>query len=375
MVVVSACGFACSSPKPDDSRPAATEGGSEGSSATGGDDASTDSTMASDGSTTPDSPDEAGPDADAGSGDAEHVDAAPADAAPDVDAAPADAGPDVLPGPSAIDPGHLRLWLTADRGMGCTAVPSTDGGVGRRVTYWADQSGHSDDAFLMLGELGPRCEVDGGAHAANGVQLPYFSAPQTGNVIDETLDVDLSFLTSPAYTVFAVERRWADYSLNSPQYQESILGTSEPPAVEAQNPQTCATVTPDQIFSLAYRYGDSALDLEFDQWCGVNIIYSGVSAVPSSPPAPLALDMVRLDPTSGHELWVDGDKVGTNTMTDPIVYASGGAIGRAFIVTTVSGQDMRFRGDIAEILAYDTALSDVDRVKVEAYLRGHWGLP
>jgi hypothetical protein len=38
------------------------------------------------------------------------------------------------------------------------------------------------------------------------------------------------------------------------------------------------------------------------------------------------------------------------------------------------GQDMRFRGDIAEIVAYDTSLADAQRMQVESYLRGHWGL-
>jgi hypothetical protein len=34
---------------------------------------------------------------------------------------------------------------------------------------------------------------------------------------------------------------------------------------------------------------------------------------------------------------------------------------------------MRFRGDIAEIVAHDTSLADSQRTEVESYLRRHWG--
>ncbi len=271
--------------------------------------------------------------------------------------------------PIRARPTHLRLWLTADKGLSCAPVTPT----AHRVTYWADQSGHGDDAYLQRGQVGPRCAIAGGSHSVSGVDLPYFSAPQNGNVIDETLDVDLSFLASTAFTVFVVERRWADYGPGTGADQEVVLGTSEPPSVEAANPQTCGSVTPNQIFSLGFRYGSSAPSLTYDQWCGIGMSATA-SAVPSTPPSPMSLDTVRLDPVNGHQLWVDGTQVANNASTSTIVYAQGGAVGRGFIVTNVSGQDMRFRGDIAEIVAYDTSLADAQRMQVESYLRGHWGL-
>ena len=49
---------------------------------------------------------------------------------------------------------------------------------------------------------------------------------------------------------------------------------------------------------------------------------------------------------------------------------TGGAIGRAY----ESRGDNCFRGDIAEIVIFDAALSDVDAPAMEAYFREHWRL-
>lgn len=47
-----------------------------------------------------------------------------------------------------------------------------------------------------------------------------------------------------------------------------------------------------------------------------------------------------------------------------------GAIGRGIIANSKS--DTRFRGDIAEIVIYDTALDTGEKNKVEMYLGRHW---
>jgi hypothetical protein len=57
-----------------------------------------------------------------------------------------------------------------------------------------------------------------------------------------------------------------------------------------------------------------------------------------------------------------------------LVTATGGAIGRSIDQTTVSGQDLRYRGDIAEIAIYDTTLSDADLVAIEKGLSARWAL-
>lgn len=49
---------------------------------------------------------------------------------------------------------------------------------------------------------------------------------------------------------------------------------------------------------------------------------------------------------------------------------SGGSIGRAY----ENRSDNRFCGDIAEIVIFDAALSDVEAQAMETYFREHWRL-
>jgi hypothetical protein len=64
--------------------------------------------------------------------------------------------------------------------------------------------------------------------------------------------------------------------------------------------------------------------------------------------------------------------VAIDSDTSPLSTASDGAIGRALVQTTILGVDPRFRGDIAEVIVYDTALSDSDRAAVDTYLTNRW---
>jgi hypothetical protein len=278
--------------------------------------------------------------------------------------ADADAGTDAPPGPVpiAVAPSNLRLWLTADKAMPC------DHG---RVTIWHDQSGRGDDAVLQHAQLGPQCLGPTSAHAANGVALPYFSRPMsatTPNVVDETLDVDLQFLASSSYTIFAIERRWADQG-------GTLVGTTLP--IPDQHPFTCNNlqgVLPNSLVSFGYTfYGSNAApQITLDQVCNV-LIAPATSFVPNPPPAPLTEDMARFDTQSGHELWVNGVRVDFNADTSPATIALSGAVGRGYADSSW-GYDARFDGDIAEILVYDTALDDASRLRVENYLRAHWSL-
>jgi hypothetical protein len=44
------------------------------------------------------------------------------------------------------------------------------------------------------------------------------------------------------------------------------------------------------------------------------------------------------------------------------------------ILTTASGYDSRFQGDIAEIATYDVALGDADRIAVEGAMMARWAI-
>ena len=63
----------------------------------------------------------------------------------------------------AVGAGHLQAWLTADRGVTCTAG---------EITKWADQTSHHHDASNGS-HKGPQCPAT--LHALAGVNLPYFS--------------------------------------------------------------------------------------------------------------------------------------------------------------------------------------------------------
>jgi hypothetical protein len=95
---------------------------------------------------------------------------------------------DTLPSVAA---GHLRAWLTADRGVTC---------VGGEITSGADQSGNHRDANHGS-HKGPQCPAT--LHTVAGVNVPCFSAPgTTAPLVGETLDFGLGFLSGTDYTIF-----------------------------------------------------------------------------------------------------------------------------------------------------------------------------
>jgi hypothetical protein len=265
--------------------------------------------------------------------------------------------------PGTAGPSHLRLWLTADVGVHCESG---------RVTRWADQSQHGDDALLGHSQLGPQCQIPTNPHSVNGIDLPYFSAPVSAvnpNVVDETLDVDLSFLVGTSFTLFAVSRRWADPVSTNPG--EYLLGTAVASAFETGS-ASCATAPHDSTLSFGYIDNGGSLNLTLDEGCdGLNALDT---PVPQNPPGPMSRATAMFGASAGRTLWINGVQVSSDLKTTPLAAAMGGAVGRAIFQTTASGYDQRFRGDIAEIVVYDAALADAERKSVEDYLAKHWGL-
>ncbi len=267
-----------------------------------------------------------------------------------------------LPLPVATARGHLRLWLTAQAGVRCSSG---------RVITWADQSGNHDDAILKKGQLGPQCQIMGNPHSVDGVDFPYFSAPESDaspNVLDETLDVDLSFLARSDYTFFTVERRWADATGKE---QELVFGTTMPVSLEQMARTDCTSISRNIALVFGYvDYANSAVSVTLDQSC--NSLMADANPVPAGSPAPLSEHAGQFNAAWGHQVWENGVPVAIDSDTSPLSTASDGAIGRALVQTTILGVDARFRGDIAEVLVYDTALSDSDRAAVDTYLMNRW---
>ena len=259
----------------------------------------------------------------------------------------ADGGGTALPNVGA---GHLQLWLTADKGVTCTS---------NQVTAWADQSGKGHTA-TSGSHTGPQCPSVG--HALNGVSLPYFSSPGGAPYSDESLDVNLSFLDGTDFTLFVVERRWKDRAFGGGD-NDAIVGT-DPPAGA-----TCPGAA-DTFFFFGYSYYDGFPALNYEPLCGGT---RGAAPDASTlPPSPTVLDMLRLEQDAGtHSIWQNGVKVSAGGTAGRASHGLvGGAIGRAG-----STSESRFQGDIAEIVIFDTALSDTAKQQMEAYFKAHWNLP
>ena len=264
----------------------------------------------------------------------------------------------VAEAPTHVARSHLQLWLTADRGVRC------DNGTGTIAT-WTDLSGHHRNATSGA-HKGPACHAT--LHALAGVDLPYFSAPgDRPPYIDGTLDLDLGFLAHTDFTIFVVERRWADGSRVDRPNQE-LIGTDF-----NRDPRQCPEAGYQITLGYAYYDGIPTLNYEsncYRPWSGTR---GPVPPTPALPPGPLAIDMLRLAQShaSSPTVWQNGVRINVGG-------ASGGAgadftgrsIGRAF----ESRSDNRFRGDIAEIVIFDAALGDVEAHAMEAYFREHWRL-
>jgi hypothetical protein len=254
--------------------------------------------------------------------------------------------------PQSIEPDYLRLWLRADRGITCTAG---------RVAMWEDQSGRANNAWPQYGQLGPQCDLPN--HVYNGVALPYFSAPKTQNIYDETLDVDLNCLVNVEYTLFVVERRWADYPDRSTS-AEYTVGTTVQGASLANLDGGCAP----GAFQFGYVYDGVGPQLVLDQGC--SRAARMVTRVPSSGPADLTEETGAYSGAWGHGVWIAGSPVAFVNDQTELMTAYGGAVGRGIVLD--STWDTRFRGDIAEIVIYDTSLSSAEMSQVETYLALHW---
>jgi hypothetical protein len=290
---------------------------------------------------------------------ADAAEAGPADGAADDssdDADAAEAGP--LLAPQAVFPGDLQLWLSADTGVKVDAQS--------RLVTWLDRSGSAHDATPRTAP-GPSV----GAHTMNGVPVPYFSAPAGGPpYVGETLDVDLTWLAGAEYTFFVVARAAAARPVGS---EGILIGTQAPD--EAKVASCGPDVSDDAVFlgyvrQLGLDGGLSGPALTLGQTCnscwapdvGQDIAPAIVTAVVGAGP--------------GHRLYRDGRLVVTSGSIAGLVSADprtvAGAIGRGLLQDS---KDMRFDGDIAEIVGYARALDDASRSQVELYLSTKWGVP
>ena len=268
----------------------------------------------------------------------------------------------------------LMLWLTADRGLQC--------GEDNLATGWVDQSGHGNNASTTStsplpdggavgAHTGPTCNA--ASHTINGISVPYFTDANDGPpYVSGTFDVNLGFLTGSPFTIFMVERRWSGMRANdTPNLALGTQSPSDPPSTG--QPAPFSTL---QVGYVAYNTGSTGahcpqLSVDLGNWGTQNV----VPANDAGTAAPLSMDTFRMGPTTGLHAWINGYlQLGSNgSQVLSATYGADqtlGSIGRA---AYVNYRDERFNGDIAEVLVFDSELSESDRQAVETYLEAHWG--
>jgi hypothetical protein len=264
--------------------------------------------------------------------------------------------------PTSVSPGHLKLWLSGDWGVECDANSG-------RLTSWHNQANSNQVFNVRDGHLGPLCGA--AARAWSGKTAPFFDRVDS-DAEDSVLPIDLSSLVGSNYTVLVVERR---SSGTSPAY---LLGSTPPDLTTANS---CGSVTNAHR---AYRFGYSALDCLFlagsysmNQAANscLDIAAQCVSFVDEESAA--SLDVEVLSANASHVFYL-GTGAGVSTDdTHVIDYLDPDHqyLGRANQLVPFdanSSADARFYGDIAEVVIYDAALSDGDRLAVSGYLMDRW---
>ena len=269
-------------------------------------------------------------------------------------------------GPPSIRWSNVQLWLAADLNVACDAG---------RVTTWHDRSGHARDATPGAA-LGPRC----GARTLGGLPVVTFTAPPSeAPYVDESLEVDLSFLLSAAYTIFIVERRALDRAVPDAWF---LMGTQV--SNEAAIKANCGGNSGITDTALQLGYFKQPVDGGFETYLFLDhtcIGLAGTAMVPrvdGSTPAPPSVVTARLDPSDNRYLYVNGVKklagavpcTAGRCASSALLQATGGSIGRGLAKVLF---DTRYLGDIAEVIAYDVSLGPADQASIESYLRAKWG--
>lgn len=304
----------------------------------------------------------------------------PNDGSTPTDASPLDASTDAAPPvvedqcvghtdcPKDVSAANLRLWLRANIGVTCTS---------EHVTTWADQSAAKDNATPGTHAdgtvaLGPQC----GKTKLAGHDVLSFTAPDEPDggdagmytqYVDETMNVDLSFVNASSYTLFVVHRRASDLSGGLVGQDLTVVPTG------GFQLSLCFLKNPPQdafLFSIEGST-DGGRALQWTHRCSY-----GVASRDTYRPSHADLDEVVYSTTTGHELYTNGEKLfdGDGGSDDTVPVTSNtrqGIIGRSYNRYRF---DTRFRGDIAEVIGYDAALDSSQRALVEAYLKRQWAL-
>lgn len=225
----------------------------------------------------------------------------------------------------------LRVWLRASSGIAATE--------GAPVTLWADQSGRANDArwnsLFTFGELAPT--FDASNPGAAGQPTVRFEG-------QNALELDLNWLAQSDYTIFVVNGR-DRFGLANFYVAGSGFGPNLNLALGYERPD---------LLRLAHFQND--LDVVVEPFAGV-LLWS--------------LDTFRFARSEGRRIFRDGSLTASDRNLQPLVSNLGSTLGHF----RTYGPLFWFRGDLAEVVVYDRALSDQERLRVEAELAGRYGRP
>jgi hypothetical protein len=261
--------------------------------------------------------------------------------------------------PRDLAPEHLQLWFRGDVGLGCVPAGSKE-----RVTTWQDSSGRERHARAPAGGVGPLCGASAGT--MNGRPVVSF-ARTSGAENSEHLEIDLLGLLDHSFTIAVVERRMPA------MFNAYMIGS------ELEDPQSvgCDGVNPNATRGLAIGYFDPLTTIATVWGPDCDFIVD-VPAVGSKP----NVTVLTYSSSVGLSLFVDGKaptppsvrSEGLKSGEDPLTRQKTsikGFIGRGYQVID-PGAEARYKGDIAEIVAFDIELSNEQRTALEAYLHQRW---
>jgi hypothetical protein len=258
--------------------------------------------------------------------------------------------------PSTIHPDKLSYWFAADYGLACDNAG--------RVSAWTNRGTLGGQAKPATNKGGPLCT---GLSMLAGRNVPYFDDIGTDDD-SGVLFVDLSMaLVETDYTIFVVERRQS-------AADGDFLGTDSPTG----NPPA-----PDcSLYGhLQYRLGYMQSYLvsgpyvpdpnDPDMNCLVPLAMPP-AFVPAHPAA--SLDIDSYDHTVGHAAFSDGVRIYVDTDMENIHSLTQGYLGRSISAFASGASHSRFKGDVAEVVIYSTALTADEQTAVSSYLSTRWGI-
>ena len=272
--------------------------------------------------------------------------------------------PTAFGGPSSI--AGLQLWLDAaapetlfDATTGGSLV-AADGGVAR----WEDKSGNGRHATQGTSGNRPlrKTAIQGGRDV-----LRFDGTNDSLSIASST--ATFKFLHSADSTVFAV---FKSGTTANPGHSGHLVfatlsaGTSSQTGVYLATLDNDPSTANDMVDWFVTRGvpGNWPVDARNNNYFASNVF--GMLSLLSKPADATAGNRVALRKNGG-SLSTENAPVGTETVSTADASVN-------FTIGAFSGQSFYLNGDIAELIIYNAALSDANRVLVENYLLAKWAI-